>query len=215
MAVETQIVVLLDEHRVVLCLVREVLERRVVRAHGGEPGVRAGHPHHRIRGQDGRGRSIADRSVADELARFSAVFVTLLADGVVSRLLRRTRIGHQEAAVPARVDVRGPVVRQARVGHPAERAEKEAEGAEQHFSRVVQNKELPDDIEEYSITESITISQLMVASGLSASRSEAVRMIRQNAVTIDGDKITDANMDVPGGVIIKVGKRRYLKTIKP
>ena len=91
----------------------------------------------------------------------------------------------------------------------------DADSAEQHFSRVVQNKELPDDIEEYTITDSITVSQLMVAAGLSASRSEAVRMIRQNAVTIDGDKITDANMDVPGGVTIKVGKRRYLKTIKP
>lgn len=90
--------------------------------------------------------------------------------------------------------------------------EKDAQAAQEHFEKTVQNKELPDEIEEYKITQNIIISQLLAQSGLAASRSEAVRLIKQGAVTIDGKKIIDANENVAKGVTIKVGKRRYLKT---
>ncbi len=89
----------------------------------------------------------------------------------------------------------------------------ETQAAQAHFEKTVQNKELPDEIEEYKISGSITISQLLAQSGLAASRSEAVRLIKQGAVTIDGNKIDDPNQNVAKAVTIKVGKRRYLKTI--
>jgi tyrosyl-tRNA synthetase len=92
-------------------------------------------------------------------------------------------------------------------------SEKEAQEAEAHFEKTVQNKELPDEIEEYAIKENTTISQLMVEAKLTTSRSEAVRMIKQGGVTIDGEKIDDFNTPVHKGITIKVGKRRYLKTI--
>jgi tyrosyl-tRNA synthetase len=91
-------------------------------------------------------------------------------------------------------------------------SEEETKGAESHFERTVQNKELPDEIEEYAIKENTTISQLMVEAKLTTSRSEAVRMIKQGGVTIDGQKVDDFNTPVEKGVTIKVGKRRYLKT---
>jgi len=91
--------------------------------------------------------------------------------------------------------------------------EKKAQEAQEHFEKTVQNKELPDDIQEYKLAQDISISQLLAQSGLAASRSEAVRLVKQGAVTIDGDKATDANQIVGKGVTIKVGKRRYLKTI--
>jgi tyrosyl-tRNA synthetase len=90
--------------------------------------------------------------------------------------------------------------------------EEETREAESHFERTVQNKELPDEIEEYELKPDTTISQLMVEAKLTASRSEAVRMIKQGGVTIDGTKIDDFNTPVSKGVTIKVGKRRYLKT---
>jgi len=90
---------------------------------------------------------------------------------------------------------------------------KDARTAEEHFEKTVQKKEIPDEVEEYRIEPGITISQLLVDSGLTASRSEAVRLIKQGAVTSDGKKIDDFNESVNKGVIIKVGKRRYLKTI--
>jgi tyrosyl-tRNA synthetase len=91
--------------------------------------------------------------------------------------------------------------------------EKKAQEAQQHFEKTVQNKELPDEIEEYKLTPNLSISQLLAQSGLAASRSEAIRLIKQGAVTIDGNKISDTNQIVAKGVTIKVGKRRYLKTI--
>jgi tyrosyl-tRNA synthetase len=90
---------------------------------------------------------------------------------------------------------------------------KDAAAAEDYFEKTVQNKELPDEIEEYKLEGAVALSRLMVDAKLAASRSEAVRLIQQGAVTINGEKAADMNQNVDKGVIIKVGKRRYLKTI--
>jgi len=91
-------------------------------------------------------------------------------------------------------------------------SEMDAEEAEAHFEKTVQNKELPDDIMEYVLDKVTPCSQLLAQAGLASSRSEAVRLIKQGAVTIDGKKISDANEPVAKGVTIKAGKRRYLRT---
>jgi tyrosyl-tRNA synthetase len=91
-------------------------------------------------------------------------------------------------------------------------SEKDAQEAEEHFKKTVQNKEIPDDIEEYEISGAVTLSRLLVDARMAASRSEAVRLIQQGAVTINGEKAVDMNQNVAKGVIIKAGKRRYLKT---
>jgi tyrosyl-tRNA synthetase len=90
---------------------------------------------------------------------------------------------------------------------------KDAGEAEAHFNKVVQKKEVPDEIEEYKVAGDIIISRLLVDAKMAASRSEANRLIKQGAVSIDGEKISDANNAVPAGVIIKVGKRRFVKVI--
>ncbi len=92
-------------------------------------------------------------------------------------------------------------------------SDKEAKEAEEHFEKTVQKKEAPEDIEEFNIQGEITIKQLLVESGLTASSSEAVRLIKQGAVSIGGNTIDDFNRIVHKGVTIKVGKRRYLKTV--
>ena len=88
--------------------------------------------------------------------------------------------------------------------------ESEAAGAEAHFARTVQNKEQPDDIPEV-VASGLSLSQVLVAGKLVESRSEAVRLIRQGAVTVDGKKAED-DSPVARGAVIKAGKRRYLKT---
>ncbi len=92
-------------------------------------------------------------------------------------------------------------------------SEKEAQEAQAHFEKTVQNKEMPEDIQEFKLPDGITLSHLLVDAGLAASRSEASRLIQQGAVTIDGNKVSDANFAVTRGIIIKVGKRRYVKTV--
>jgi tyrosyl-tRNA synthetase len=90
--------------------------------------------------------------------------------------------------------------------------DKAAAEAEKHFERVVQKKEVPGEIQEFKISTDIPISRLLVDAGLVASRSEANRLIQQGAVSMDGVKVEDANQLVEKNIIIKVGKRRYLKS---
>ena len=91
----------------------------------------------------------------------------------------------------------------------------EAMAAEENFEKVFQKKGLPDEIPEVFVTatENIWLPQLLVDAGLVKSTSDGRRMIKQNAVTIDGEKITDESTTVVprGELLIKVGKRRFCK----
>jgi len=51
--------------------------------------------------------------------------------------------------------------------------------------------------------------------GMVKSTSDGRRMIKQNAVTIDGEKISDIDLSLParGSFLIKVGKRRFCQVV--
>ena len=57
---------------------------------------------------------------------------------------------------------------------------------------------------------SSAIGPVLKEAGLVKSSSEAVRLIKQNAVSLDGEKVTDPYMAFPSGqkVLVKVGKLR-------
>jgi len=86
---------------------------------------------------------------------------------------------------------------------------KAATGAEEHFVKVVQRRELPKEIPE---ARSGKLLDMLFEKGLASSRSEARRLITQGAVDVDGKKVTDVNANITKDSIIKVGKRRYLKS---
>ena len=94
-------------------------------------------------------------------------------------------------------------------------SEEAALQAEQNFEKVFQKGGLPDDILEKQITakEDLWLPQLLVDAGLVTSTSDGRRMIKQNAVSLDGEKVTDLNAVVKphGEVLLKVGKLRYCK----
>ena len=93
---------------------------------------------------------------------------------------------------------------------------KAAAAAEEHFERVVQKKELPEEIPELRISFKQglpTNSAVIFRAGLAASNSQAFRLIRQGAVTIDGQKVTGNEPAYRPGSIIKVGKRRYVRVV--
>ena len=76
--------------------------------------------------------------------------------------------------------------------------------------------QLPEDIPDALVDcneDGIGIAAAMTAAGLSTSNSEAFRLIQQNCVWIDGEKITDRGHTLPAGFegIIKVGKRRIAR----
>ncbi|MDR3628974.1 MAG: tyrosine--tRNA ligase [Desulfocapsaceae bacterium] len=91
----------------------------------------------------------------------------------------------------------------------------EALAAEENFEKVFQKKGLPDEIPEVSVSapDNVWLPQLLVDAGLVNSTSDGRRMIRQNAVSVDGEKIADEGCTLPprGEVLLKVGKRRFCK----
>lgn len=94
--------------------------------------------------------------------------------------------------------------------------EKAAGEAEAHFASVVQNKEVPDDIPAVEVTEpEPDIRRILVDNKLVASTGEAVRLIRQGGIKVDGEKIDSFNPRLQNGSIIQVGKRKYIKAVMP
>ena len=88
--------------------------------------------------------------------------------------------------------------------------------AEENFINQFQKKNIPDDIEEVSITiseSSIPLTNLLKESGMTSSASEAMRMIKQGAVRINEEKITDTKHIIDSGssAIYQVGKRKFKK----
>ena len=93
-------------------------------------------------------------------------------------------------------------------------------GAEEAFDQIFVKKDLPDDMPEQRMAlgaEPVWIVALLEDAGLVKSRGEARRLIKQGAVSVDGEKVAseDASLDLsaPGEWVLKVGKRRFLKVI--
>ncbi|MBM4159122.1 MAG: tyrosine--tRNA ligase [Ignavibacteria bacterium] len=94
--------------------------------------------------------------------------------------------------------------------------ENTARQAMSEFEKIFVRKEIPDEIEEFKLTEkNIKLVELMVTANLSDSKSNARRLIEQGAVDIDGERITDVNYTVNKNTdfIIKVGKRKFIKIL--
>ena len=86
--------------------------------------------------------------------------------------------------------------------------------AAEQFSNVVQQKQVPRQMESFSYGEPTRLDRILVASGLASSMAEAVRKLKSNAVEIDGVKQTDPFLLLQATHIVKAGKnwRRILHT---
>ncbi len=87
----------------------------------------------------------------------------------------------------------------------------EANVATKHFEKVVQKKEAPEEID-LGTKSGSSLQDYLVENDLAKSRSEARRLIEQGAVYVNGKRVSDVNYTFPKDTIIKVGKRRYLKS---
>ena len=86
--------------------------------------------------------------------------------------------------------------------------------AENEFDDIFIRSSIPKNIEEWKIKNNENnILTIMTDSDLIKSKSEAKRLINQGAVSIDGKKIDDINfnIDTNSEVVLKVGKRKFLK----
>jgi tyrosyl-tRNA synthetase len=92
--------------------------------------------------------------------------------------------------------------------------QKAAVEAEEHFAKVHQKRGVPQEIKEYHISLSgVDLQDILVKTKMAKSRGEATRLIQQDAVSIDGEKVTSPLAPIKSGSIIKVGRRRFAKVI--
>lgn len=91
----------------------------------------------------------------------------------------------------------------------------EAQNASENFQKTVQNKELPDVIPEYKMQENEGIMDILVNSKSVESKSDAKRLLEQNALELEGEKLDlgNINTEVKKGAVLKIGKHKYLKVI--
>ena len=94
---------------------------------------------------------------------------------------------------------------------------REATAAKEGFIAQFQKGSIPDDIEEIklAVDKGMQIANLLKAANLTASTSEALRMLDAGAVKIDGNKVSDRGLVVAPkqNFVIQVGKRKFARII--
>jgi len=94
-----------------------------------------------------------------------------------------------------------------------------AEAALSQFEARFREGAMPDDMPEHRVTvppsfpAGFPIAQLAKAAGVVDSTSEALRLIQQRGLRVDGDVVTDKALAIPAGrtVVIQAGKRRFAR----
>lgn len=87
-----------------------------------------------------------------------------------------------------------------------------AVSAREEFENIFKNKGVPEEIPVFQLKGEMWLPKIMKESGLTKSTGEAIRLIKQGAVSIAGEKWTDPDAPLPSGeFLLKAGKRRFLK----
>jgi len=87
-----------------------------------------------------------------------------------------------------------------------------AKGAKEAFDKQFKQNQVPDDIEEFELENGIWIAKALVETKLEPSTSQARRDIKQGAIKINGEKISDEQLKLESGeYILQVGKRKFAK----
>lgn len=90
-----------------------------------------------------------------------------------------------------------------------------AAAAESEFRQVFQRGGLPEQLQEYPVGPGASITDVLVESGLVASRSQVRRLVKQGGVRLGEEPVDDPNLrlEVSVSVVLQVGKRRFLKLV--
>ena len=95
-------------------------------------------------------------------------------------------------------------------------SEKDADEARQGFNAVFAGGGVPDDMPEHSCAcgEDSTPPVFLEAAGLVKSRGEAKRLMKEGALSVDGERCEDAVTPLTAGeYVVKLGKKRFFKLI--
>ncbi|MDY6878205.1 MAG: tyrosine--tRNA ligase [Chloroflexota bacterium] len=94
--------------------------------------------------------------------------------------------------------------------------DKAADKAAAHFERVHQQRQLPEEMPTYALTNPTNVVDIIHDAGFARSKSEARRLVQQGAVKLDGERMTsiETEIEVEGDKILQVGKRRFLRLVQ-
>lgn len=89
-----------------------------------------------------------------------------------------------------------------------------AEAAREEFIKVFSKDELPSDMPTFEKNAGIWIAQLMNECALSTSSSEALRLIKQGGVKINGERLTNTKLNLEAGeYVVQAGKRKFARIL--
>ena len=90
--------------------------------------------------------------------------------------------------------------------------EEEAKKAKEEFDNVHSKNELPADIKEFSLEGPVWIAKALVECKISPSTSQSRRDVKQGAVKLNQEKVSDEQLQLQcGEYILQVGKRKFAK----
>ena len=149
-------------------------------------------------------------SISDELMWSYYELLTDFASTVIVRLREEVRIG-----------VLHPMDAKMQLAHiiiAGFHGEAEAKKALEEFQRVFRDRQAPAEIPQKKLPAGKrAVTALLTEAGLAPSRAEAERLIKQNAVELNGVTVTDvrASVELSPAVSVKlrVGKRRFLEIV--
>lgn len=87
----------------------------------------------------------------------------------------------------------------------------EAHAAQEHFVKMFQQKEIPDEIPEFSLIAGQTVVDVILAAGMAESKSKARQLIDQKGVRLDGEVLERGDTAFPHPGVLQVGKRRFVR----
>jgi len=91
--------------------------------------------------------------------------------------------------------------------------DQKADGAQKDFVQKFQEKTIPDDMDEFPLSEDAICLDVLVTAGMVSSRSQGRRMVEQNAVKLDEVTISNWNARMRPGVL-QVGKRKFIRLVE-
>jgi tyrosyl-tRNA synthetase len=91
--------------------------------------------------------------------------------------------------------------------------EEKAKAAEQDFVLKFQKNSTPDEMDEFKLSAGQKCLDVLVDSGMVKSRTDGRNLIKQNAVKLNDELISDWNAELSEG-ILQVGKRKFRKLVK-
>jgi len=89
--------------------------------------------------------------------------------------------------------------------------DEDARRAEEAFVKTFQQKEVPDEMPEYDLTNGQTVLEVILDAKMATSKSEARRLFDQNGVRLDGETIERGDVPFPHAGVLQVGKRKFLR----